>query len=292
MNRIAKIIIVLSFMISQVAFAAQTIEITPVKFNEVDAGMPYNVEKIPVTDDQSLAGVRIAIVAAHGFEEIEATYPIDFFLSRGAEVDIIAPDWIKDRVMAVKFLKLSVWLPVTKNISEAVVTDYNAVVIPGGAWNPIIMRTDKQIIEFIQAAQKSNSLIAAVCHGPQVLISAGLVKGRMMTGVGDIRTDLANAGAEVIHDQPVVLDGNILTSRDPNDLAEFSKGIEEYLKQKLSFNQLHEATGNARSGSVVCPVCNGTGRLHGGPGMYPYTCYECKGTGHVHSNQPPVSTDH
>lgn len=292
MNRIAKIIIVLSFMISQVAFAAQTIEITPVKFNEVDAGMPYNVEKVPVTDDQSLVGARIAIVAAHGFEEIEATYPIDFFLSRGAEVDIIAPDWIKDRVMAVQFLKPSVWLPVTKNISEAVVTDYSAVVIPGGAWNPIIMRTDKQIIEFIQTAQKANSLIAAVCHGPQVLISAGLAKGRMMTGVGDIRTDLANVGAEVIHDQPVVIDGNILTSRDPNDLAEFSKGIEEYLKQKLSFSQLHEATGNDRSGSAVCPVCKGTGRLHGGPGMYPYTCYECNGTGHVHSNKPPVSTDH
>lgn len=292
MNRIAKIIIVLSFMISQVAFTAQTIEITPVKFNEVDAGMPYNVEKVPVTDDQSLAGSRIAIVAAHGFEEIEATYPIDFFLSRGAEVDIIAPDWIKDRVMAVQFLKPSVWLPVTKNISEAVVTDYSAVVIPGGAWNPIIMRTDNQIIEFIQAAQKANRLIAAVCHGPQVLINAGLVKDRMMTGVGDIRIDLANAGAEVIHDQPVVLDGNILTSRDPNDLAEFSKGIEEYLKHKLSFDRLHEATGNARSGSVVCPVCKGSGRLHGGPGMYPYTCYECNGTGHVHSNKPPVSTDH
>jgi len=292
MNRIAKIIIVLSFMISQVAFTAQTIEITPVKFNEVDAGMPYNVEKVPVTDDQSLAGTRIAIVAAHGFEEIEATYPIDFFLSRGAEVDIIAPDWIKDRVMAVQFLKPSVWLPVTKNISEAVVTDYSAVVIPGGAWNPIIMRTDNQIIEFIQAAQKANRLIAAVCHGPQVLINAGLVKDRMMTGVGDIRIDLANAGAEVIHDQPVVLDGNILTSRDPNDLAEFSKGIEEYLKHKLSFDRLHEATGNARSGSVVCPVCKGSGRLHGGPGMYPYTCYECNGTGHVHSNKPPVSTDH
>lgn len=292
MNRIAKIIIVLSFMISQVAFTAQTIEITPVKFNEVDAGMPYNVEKVPVTDDQSLAGTRIAIVAAHGFEEIEATYPIDFFLSRGAEVDIIAPDWIKDRVMAVQFLKPSVWLPVTKNISEAVVTDYSAVIIPGGAWNPIIMRTDNQIIEFIQAAQKANRLIAAVCHGPQVLINAGLVKDRMMTGVGDIRIDLANAGAEVIHDQPVVLDGNILTSRDPNDLAEFSKGIEEYLKHKLSFDRLHEATGNARSGSVVCPVCKGSGRLHGGPGMYPYTCYECNGTGHVHSNKPPVSTDH
>ncbi len=292
MNRIAKIIIVLSIMFSQVAFAAQTIDITPVKFNEVDSGMPYNVKKVPVADAQSMAGARIAIVAAHGFEEIEATYPIDFFLSRGAEVDIISPDWIKDRVMAVQFLKPSVWLPVTKNISQAVVDDYCAIVIPGGAWNPIIMRTDQQILEFVKSAHKANKLVAAVCHGPQVLISAGLANGRMMTGVGDIRIDLSNAGAEVIHDQPVVLDGNILTSRDPKDLAEFSKGIEEYIRQNLAFGQLHEATGNARSQAVVCPVCKGTGRLHGGPGMYPYTCYECNGKGHVHSNKPPVSTDH
>ena len=303
MNRIAGIILVLALMISQTAFSAQSIELTPVKFEEVDAGMPYNVEKVPVADAQSMVGARIAIVAAHGFEEIEATYPIDFFLSRGAEVDIISPDWIKDRVMAVQFLKPSVWLPVTKNISQAVVTDYCAIVIPGGAWNPIIMRTDQQILEFVKSAQKANKLVAAVCHGPQVLISAGLVKGRMITGVGDIRTDLANAGAEVIHDQPVVVDGNILTSRDPNDMAEFSKGIEEYLKKNLSFCKsqevdkapslsVSESMKSSGRGSAVCPTCKGTGRLFGGPGMYPYACHECNGTGHVHSNKPPVSTDH
>lgn len=303
MNRIARIILVLALMISQVAFSAQSIETTPVKFNEVDAGMPYNVEKVPVVDAKSMTGARIAIVAAHGFEEIEATYPIEFFLSRGAEVDIISPDWVKDRVMAVQFLKPSVWLPVTKNISQAVVTDYCAVIIPGGAWNPIIMRTDQQILEFVKSAHKANKLIASVCHGPQVLISAGLVKGRMITGVGDIRTDLANAGAEVIHDQPVVVDGNILTSRDPNDLAEFSKGIEAYLKKNLAFCKSQEKDSAAalsvsesmkRSGgwTTVCPVCKGTGRLFGGPGMYPYSCHSCNGTGHVQTHKPPLSTDH
>lgn len=200
MNRIARIVLIFVLMVSQSAFSAQSIKITPVKFNEVDAGMPYNVEKVPVADEKSMAGAHIAIIAAHGFEEIEVTYPLDFFLSRGATVDIIAPEWIKDRVMAVQFLKPSVCLPVTKNISQAVVTDYCAVVIPGGAWNPIIMRTDQQILEFVKSAHKANKLVAAVCHGPQVLISADLVKGRMITGVGDIRTDLANAGAEVVHD--------------------------------------------------------------------------------------------
>jgi protease I len=277
---------------------------TPVKPAEVDAGMPYNIKEVPVTDPESMKGARIAVVAAHGFEEVEVLYPVNYFLARGAEVHVIAPDWIKDRVMAVQFLKPSVWIPVTKNISQAKPTDYCAVLIPGGAWNPIIMRTDQQILEFVRAAQKANKLIAAVCHGPQVLISAGLVKGREITGVGDIREDLANAGARVVTDQPVVVDGNILTSRDPNDLAEFSQGIESYLKKNLAFCKSQEKDGDApaltvhqsmqTSGSwdTVCQHCKGTGRLFGGPGMYPYSCPTCKGTGRVPTNKPPVSTDH
>ncbi len=105
-------------------------------------------------------------------------------------------------------------------------------------------------------------------------------------------------------DQPVVVDGNILTSRDPNDLAEFSQGIEEYLKKNLSFCKSQEKSGGAPSFSVmesmektgtrnsVCKACNGTGCTFGGPGMYPYSCPNCKGTGTVASNEPPVSTDH
>lgn len=303
MNKFALMFLIITIMISNSLFAVQSIEITPVQFDEVDAGMPYNIEKVPVENPESMVGARIAIVAAHGFEEVEATYPIEYFLSRGAEVEIISPDWIKDRVMAVKFLKPSVWLPVTKSISQAVVTDYCAIVIPGGAWNPIIMRTDHQILEFIKGAQKANKLIASICHGPQVLISAGLVKGRVVTGVGDIRTDLANAGAEVVHDQPVVIDGNILTSRDPNDLADFSKAIESYLKKNLAFCKSQKQDSGAEptismsmqqsgSWSEMCPVCKGTGRAYGGPGMYPYSCPNCNGTGHVHSSKPPISTDH
>lgn len=303
MNKILMVLMVLTVSYAGIAAAANSIEITPVKFEEVDAGMAYNIEKVPVENPESMTGARIAIVAAHGFEEIEALYPIDYFLSRGAEVEIIAPDWIKERVMAVKFLKPSVWIPVTKNISEAVATDYCAVIIPGGAWNPIIMRTDQQIISFIQAAHKANKLIAAICHGPQVLISASLVKGKMVTGVGDIRIDLNNAGGEVVNDQAVVVDGNILTSRDPNDMAEFSKGIEAYLKKNLAFCRSQEKDSDAgitasssmqQSGSwtSVCEVCKGTGRLFGGPGNYPYNCHHCNGTGKVHSHKPPVSTDH
>jgi protease I len=214
------------------AAAKARAEFQPVKFDEVDSGMPYKVREVPVTNPHSLQGVRIAAVAAHGFEEIELTYPLRYLRARGAVVDVISPDWIKGRVMAVQFLKPSIWIPVTKNISQANVDDYQAVMVPGGAWNPIIMRTDGSVLDFVRTANAKGKLVASVCHGPQVLLSAGIVKGKNVTGVGDIRADLAAGGGKVQNDKPLVVDGNLLTSRDPNDLAEFSQGIEAYLTRK------------------------------------------------------------
>ncbi|MBF0546565.1 MAG: DJ-1/PfpI family protein [Candidatus Riflebacteria bacterium] len=279
------------------------------KPEEVDAGMPYTVAAVPVAKADSLKGMKIAIVAAHGFEQIEVTYPLEFLKARGAQVDVISPDWIKGRVLGVQFLKPSVWIPVTHNISEVKPGDYCALLVPGGAWNPIIMRTDAKILDFIRGSAKANKLIASICHGPQVLISAGLVKGREITGVGDIRTDLANAGGQVVHDQPLIVDGNILTSRDPNDLAQFCQGIEAYMLKNSKFcksQEMKPAEGSKPameiqasmeemqpSGSrTVCPDCKGTGRVFGGPGYYPYACPHCNGTGYITSNLPPVSTDH
>lgn len=217
-----------------------------VKMEEVDAGMPYKIPEVPVTDPQSMKGLKIAIVAAHGFEEVEVTYPLRYFQARGATVEIVTPDWIKDRVMAVQFLKPSVWLPVAKQVSQVKATDYCAYVVPGGAWNPIIMRTDGKILDLLKQANEANKLIASVCHGPQVLLSAGLLKDKEATGVGDIRGDLRAGGVKVIEDQPVVVTENILTSRDPNDLAEFSKGIEAYLKKNLGFCKSKEKANEAQ----------------------------------------------
>jgi protease I len=213
-----------------------------VKPEEVSAGDPYNIKEEALMDPTFLKGIKIAMVCAHGFEEVEATYPLKYLRERSATVDVVCPDWIKGRVMAVQFLKPSIWIPVTKNISDAKVEDYDAVVIPGGAWNPIIMRTDGKILDFVKAAHQKGKLVASVCHGPQVLITAGLVKGRDITGVGDIRMDLRNAGGTVHEDKPLVQSGNLLTSRDPHDLLEFSKGISLYLHDTVRqkrFKQLH-----------------------------------------------------
>lgn len=304
-RRLTLIMMVLVFFGSMAATAAQD-GFAKVKFEEVDSGMPYTVPEVPVTDAKSMEGIKVALVCAHGFEEIEGTYPLQYLRARGAEVHVITPDWIKGRVMAVQFLKPSVWIPVTKTVSEANPADYCSVIIPGGAWNPIIMRTDGKILDFVQKAHQANKLIASICHGPQVLISAGLAKGREITGVGDIRTDLRNAGGRVVEDQPVVIDGNILTSRDPNDLAKFCEAFEQYLKKNLKFCHSQKENGTAQvegaqapqasmeTATQMCQACNGTGRLTGGPGNYPYACPTCKGTGKVagNPNQPPVSTDH
>jgi len=227
--KIAALIFVILFLFNSALFAASY---EPVKFEDVDPGMTYDVKQLPVTNPDSLKGIKVAIVTAHGFEEVEATYPIDFLSTRSASIEIITPDWIKDRVMAVRFLKPSIWIPVTKQISQAKVADYDMILIPGGAWNPIIMRTDGQILDFIKKAHENRILITSICHGPQVLLSAGIIKDKTATGVGDIRGDMKNGGVDVIGNLPVVIDGNILTSRDPKDLAEFCTAIENYLISK------------------------------------------------------------
>lgn len=265
-----------------------------VNFEEVDSGMPYNIKQIPVTAQDALKDIRIAIVAAHGFEEVEATYPIDYLGARGAKIEVITPDWIKERVMAVRFLKPSVWVPVTKQISQAKVEDYDMILVPGGAWNPIIMRTDGKILDFVKKAFEKRLLITSICHGPQVLLSAGILKGKNATGVNDIRIDLKNGGVNVVENLPVVVDGNILTSRDPNDLAEFCQAIEKFLKNASRSNKLNSINSGGSQYLSSCPDCKGTGTLHGGPGNYPYPCSKCNGSGKlsVNSNTPPASTDH
>ncbi len=232
MNKFLKIslsVFVMALLFNTALFAAAY---EPVKFEDVDSGMPYDIKQVPVSKPDSLKGIKIAVIAAHGFEEVEATYPIDYLGVRGATIEVITPDWIKGRVMAVRFLKPSLWIPVTKQISQAKVEDYDMLLIPGGAWNPIIMRTDGQILDFVKKANEKKLLITSICHGPQVLLSAGVIKGKTATGVGDIRGDMRNGGVNVVENQPVVTDGNILTSRDPKDLAEFCMAIEKYLAAK------------------------------------------------------------
>ncbi|QSB28631.1 DJ-1/PfpI/YhbO family deglycase/protease [Flavobacterium sp. CLA17] len=199
----------------------------------------------PVKNKSALKGKKIAVMVADGFEEIELTGPVWYFKELGAEVEIIAPKYnpaperyglvypemSKTHIMAIQYLQPVGWIKFDHTADQIKVSDYDAVFIPGGAWNPDNLRYDKDVIKFVQDFNKAGKLIAAICHAPVVLASADILKGRKLTGYWNIQVDLKNAGATVV-DEPVVTDANIITSRHPIDVADFSKAVENWLVKK------------------------------------------------------------
>lgn len=195
--------------------------------------------------EKTLQGKKIAVIAADGFEEIELTGPVWYFKQLGAKVDIVAPkfnpaparyglsypEMSKTHIMAIQYLQPVGWIKFDRTADQVKVSDYDAVFIPGGAWNPDNLRYDKDVIKFIQDFNKSGKLIAAICHAPVVLASADVLKGKKLTGYWNIQVDLKNAGGTVT-DEPVVTDGNMITSRHPIDVADFSRAVEDWLIKK------------------------------------------------------------
>lgn len=116
-----------------------------------------------------------------------------------------------------------------KTIDEAKIDDYDAVVIPGG-FGPDRLRVNEKVLDFVREMMRAGKLIAAICHGPQVLISADLIKGKKVTCVKQVSVDVINAGAQYV-DEPVVIDGNLITSRHPRDLPGFTAAIIDALKE-------------------------------------------------------------
>lgn len=199
----------------------------------------------PVKDSTILKGKKIAVIAADGFEEIELLGPVWYFRQLGGQVDIVAPRFVpapdryglqypeisKTHIMAIQYLQPVGWIKFDRTADQIKVNDYDAVFIPGGAWNPDNLRFDKDVIKFIQEFNKSGKLIAAICHAPVVLASADILRGRKLTGYWNIQVDLKNAGGTVL-EQPVVVDGNLITSRHPIDVADFSRAVESWLIKK------------------------------------------------------------
>lgn len=193
----------------------------------------------PVKNKTALKGKKIAVLVADGFEEIELTGPVWYFRQLRAEVDIVSPkfnpaperygliypEMAKTHVMAIQYLQPVGWIKFDRTADQIKVNDYDAVFIPGGVWNPDNLRNDKDVIKFIQDFNKSGKLIAAICQGPVVLASADILKGKKLTGYWNIQVDLKNAGGTVL-EQTVVTDGNLITSRHPIDVVDFSKAVE------------------------------------------------------------------
>ena len=169
-------------------------------------------------------GKRILIMAADGFEQSELEVPRDRLREMGATVHVASPggdpvrgwdetDW--GRVAETEL-----------GIGAAAPRDYDALVLPGGQINPDTLRTNEAAVALVKAFAEAGRPVAAICHGPWLVIEAGLAKGRRMTSFESIRTDLRNAGAEVV-DEAVVVDGGVITSRSPADLDAFVDAIAE-----------------------------------------------------------------
>lgn len=178
---------------------------------------------------QDLSRHRIAILATDGFEELELTEPCRKLKNAGARVDIVSLDR-----GAIRSWRIKEWgdpVPVDRTIDEVDVEDYEVLVLPGGQINPDVLRADERAVAFVRDFVASGKTVAAICHGPWLLVEADAVEGRRVTSYHSIRTDMRNAGAEWL-DQPVVVDGNLITSRNPGDIPAFIEKIAESLDQR------------------------------------------------------------
>ena len=177
---------------------------------------------------KELEGKKVAILATNGFEESELFEPRKTLMENGAVVLIIAPE--KGRIKAWNHGNWSKRIEVDLTLDEAKESDFDALVLPGGVINPDKLRRYPEAVDFVRSFFENNKIVASICHGPQMLIEADVVKGRTMTSFSSIKKDLQNAGANWI-DEEVVVDNNLLTSRSPEDLKAFNRTlIEEIAK--------------------------------------------------------------
>lgn len=166
---------------------------------------------------------RIAFVVADDFEDSEFRKPYDALRAAGHTIEVLGAK----AGVTVRGKKGKELVEVKAAAADCDPRDFEALVIPGG-YSPDHLRTERGVVEFVQKMMRSGKLIAAVCHGPQLLIEAEGVDGKMLTSFQSVKTDLLNAGAKWV-DQEVVVDGKLITSRKPDDLPAFSAAINKAL---------------------------------------------------------------
>jgi protease I len=171
---------------------------------------------------ESLEGKRVAVLVEKLYEDLELWYPVLRFREAGCEVKIVGPKGGETYASKHGY-------PAKADVSAAEVSDadFDAIVIPGG-YSPDHMRRHKSMVYLVTQAVRHGKVVAAICHGPWMLCSTKALNGRKLTGYFSIRDDVENAGG-IWEDAPVVIDGNIVTSRTPDDLPSFMQGIFEAL---------------------------------------------------------------
>lgn len=169
-----------------------------------------------------LKGLNVAVLAANGVEQVELVKPILALKEAGAKTTLISPE--KEYLQAWNHDEKGDKFPIDCPLDEAVSENYDALLLPGGVMNPDRLRTFPKAVSLVKEMKQQNKPIAAICHGPWLLINADIIKGTKVTSWSSIKADLRNAGAEWI-DAPVVCEDNILTSRKPEDIPQFNDAM-------------------------------------------------------------------
>jgi protease I len=192
-----------------------------------------------------LQGMKIAILAADGVEQVELTEPRDAVRGAGAETELLSIQ--SGEIQGVQGeINPADTFQVDKAVGDASVDDYAGLIIPGGVANPDNLRADANVVSFVQEFFKTGKPVGVICHGPWVLIEADVARGRRLTSYPSIRTDLRNAGAEVV-DEEVVVDAGLVTSRSPDDLEAFcAKLVEEFAEGE---HEVHDEGATAGAAS-------------------------------------------
>jgi protease I len=168
----------------------------------------------------TLQGKQIAILATDGFEQVELLEPRKALDTAGATTVVVSPS--EGKIKGWKHTEWGGEVPVDIQLKSAKAEDFDALLLPGGVMNPDRLRMDPAAVAFVKHFADSGKPIAAICHGPWTLIEAGAVRGRTVTSWPSVKTDLKNAGANWV-DKEVVSDGNLVTSRKPDDIPAFNR---------------------------------------------------------------------
>ncbi len=169
--------------------------------------------------DKNLQGLRVAILATDLFEEAELIEPRKALDAAGARTEVVSPK--AGEIQAVQHDKKTQKVKVDRTLDSVSADDYDAILLPGGAVNADALRIERKAQEFVRQANETNKPIAVICHGPWLLVSAGLMQGRKMTSYKTIQDDIRNAGATWT-DEQVVRDRNWVSSRQPTDIPAFN----------------------------------------------------------------------